>query len=204
MRITGGLARGIPLVLPARGEIRPATDYLREAVFSSLGELVVGASVLDCFAGTGAYSWEALSRGAISATLADKNPAAVSAQKKNFSAVKKSLESAGASVPAVRFLLADLFSARTFSSVFHEKFDLIFCDPPWILWEKADAATMAANVAALARSDSPNTRIIFETPAGFNPPVPEGWTAVRRIGKKGNDQPAATVLAPSASINAEK
>ncbi|MBQ7332683.1 MAG: RsmD family RNA methyltransferase, partial [Opitutales bacterium] len=64
MRITGGIARGIPLILPARGEIRPAPDYLREAVFSSLGALVGGAAVLDCFAGTGAYSWEALSRGA--------------------------------------------------------------------------------------------------------------------------------------------
>ena len=54
MRITGGIARGIPLILPARGEIRPATDYLREAVFSSLGALVGGAAVLDCNAGTGA------------------------------------------------------------------------------------------------------------------------------------------------------
>jgi len=197
MRITGGTARGISLILPTRGEIRPATDYLREAVFSSLGELVVGASVLDCFAGTGAYSWEALSRGAISATLADKNPAAISAQKKNFSAVEKSLESCGKAVPVAKFLLADIFSARPFPQDFSEKFDLVFCDPPWVLWEKSDAPAMATRVASFARAKSPGARVIFETPASFEPPVPAGWQVIRHIGKKGKDQPAATILAPS-------
>ena len=85
MRITGGIARGINLNLPNKGEIRPATDYIREAVFSSLGDLPVDACVLDVFAGTGAYAFEALSRGAKSATLVDKNAAAGTAQKKNAS-----------------------------------------------------------------------------------------------------------------------
>lgn len=195
MRITGGIARGIPLVLPTRGEIRPATDYLREAVFSSLGELVLGTSVLDCFAGTGAYSWEALSRGASSAILADKNPAASVAQKKNFSALKKSLEACGAGVPAVRFLSADLLGARPLPEDLSAA-DLIFCDPPWMLWQKPETARAVEKIATFARKDSPNTRLILETPAGFEPDVPVGWFLVKRIGKKGKDQPVANIFAP--------
>lgn len=194
MRITGGIARGIPLILPARGEIRPATDYLREAVFSSLGALVDGAAVLDCFAGTGAYSWEALSRGAVSAILADKNPAASVAQKKNFASLKKSLESRGASVPAVRFLSADLLSARPLPPDLPEV-DLIFCDPPWALWQKPETALAVEKFAAFARKDSPDARLILETPAGFESGAPAGWVLLKRIGKKGKDQPAANVFA---------
>ncbi|MBQ9758803.1 MAG: RsmD family RNA methyltransferase [Opitutales bacterium] len=194
MRITGGIARGVPLILPTRGEIRPATDYLREAVFSSLGALVSGAAVLDCFAGTGAYSWEALSRGAVSAILADKNPAASVAQKKNFAALKKSLESRGTSVPAVRFFSADLLSARPLPPDLPEA-DLIFCDPPWALWQKPETVLAVEKFAAFARKDSPDARLILETPAGFEPSTPAGWVLLKRIGKKGKDQPVANVFA---------
>lgn len=195
MRITGGIARGIPLSLPARGEIRPATDYLREAVFSSLGPLTEGATVLDCFAGTGAYSWEALSRGAASAILADKNPAASVAQKKNFAAVKKSLESRGVSVPVVRFIATDLLSSRPLPPDLPEA-DLIFCDPPWALWQKPETALAMEKIAAFARKNSPDTRLILETPAGFEPLAPAGWALLKRIGKKGKDQPAANIFIP--------
>ena len=65
MRITGGKARGIPLASPKGDATRPATDQLREAVFSSLGARIEGAQVADLFAGTGAYGLEAMSRGAI-------------------------------------------------------------------------------------------------------------------------------------------
>ena len=61
MRITGGQARGIPLKTPKQGEIRPATDYLRQAVFSSLADIVPGTRVLDLF-----RSWDADGDGAVS------------------------------------------------------------------------------------------------------------------------------------------
>jgi len=53
MRITGGQARGIPLNLPKGDAVRPATDALRQAVFSSLAMRVPGATFLDLFAGSG-------------------------------------------------------------------------------------------------------------------------------------------------------
>ncbi|HTB63133.1 MAG TPA: RsmD family RNA methyltransferase, partial [Opitutales bacterium] len=91
MRITGGRARGIVLKIPQRGELRPATDYLRQAVFSSLGPRVVGARVLDLFAGTGAYGLEALSRGAAHVTWVDANGSAITAIRANLAAVAKSM-----------------------------------------------------------------------------------------------------------------
>ncbi len=48
-------------------------DRVREALFSTLGDLVEGAQVLDLFAGTGAFGFEALSRGAASAAFVEKD-----------------------------------------------------------------------------------------------------------------------------------
>ena len=75
MRITGGLARSIPLILPKGDAVRPATDALRQAVFSSLAARVAGARFLDLFAGSGAYGLEALSRGASSGVFVEKRRA---------------------------------------------------------------------------------------------------------------------------------
>ena len=52
MRITGGKARGILIKAPTGDTTRPATDRMREAIFSSLGPSVEGSRVADLFAGT--------------------------------------------------------------------------------------------------------------------------------------------------------
>lgn len=82
MRIIGGRHRGRTLRLPAGVSLRPTADRVRQAVFNVLEHGVdwpgvAGASVLDLFAGTGAYGIEALSRGAGHATFVDSHPAAV-------------------------------------------------------------------------------------------------------------------------------
>ncbi|MCF6116852.1 16S rRNA (guanine(966)-N(2))-methyltransferase RsmD [Mesorhizobium muleiense] len=68
MRIVGGEFRGRPLATPRSSAIRPTTDRTREAVFNVLAhrfpDRLVGARVLDLFAGTGGFGLEALSRGA--------------------------------------------------------------------------------------------------------------------------------------------
>src|SRR5471030_2715621 len=91
MRISGGAARGITLVAPKGDAVRPATDGLRQAVFSSLGARVAGARFLDLFAGSGAYGLEALSRGATGGVFVESNHRAVGCLRKNLSAVCKSL-----------------------------------------------------------------------------------------------------------------
>lgn len=188
MRITGGRARGIPLTLPARGEIRPATDYIREAVFSSVGPLVEGASILDLFAGTGAYALESLSRGAARVTMVDKNPAAAAAQRKNLAAVAKSL---GLADPPALIATDDALRWSPPASSEFSGYDVIFADPPWVLWE-TEAAALVARLAAFAAAGD-HARLVLEAPGRFDPPVPPGWRLHRKL-SKGKDSPGAAIL----------
>ena len=89
MRISGGVARGIPLVVPKGDAVRPATDGMRQAVFSSLGARVPGAHFLDLFAGSGSYGLEALSRGAAGGIFVEKNVKAAACVRQNIAVVCK-------------------------------------------------------------------------------------------------------------------
>src|SRR5947208_1800492 len=73
MRITGGQAAGRILKAPKGLAVRPTPDLVKQAVFNSLGARVVGATILELFAGTGALSLECLSRGAKSAICVEKS-----------------------------------------------------------------------------------------------------------------------------------
>lgn len=64
MRILAGTLKGRSIKGPSGKGIRPTPQIVREAIFDILGQGVVGATVLDLFAGTGALGLEALSRGA--------------------------------------------------------------------------------------------------------------------------------------------
>jgi 16S rRNA (guanine966-N2)-methyltransferase len=69
MRVIAGELKGKRLVSFAGRSIRPTSERAREAVFNILGDRVRGSVVLELFAGTGAFSIEALSRGATSAVM---------------------------------------------------------------------------------------------------------------------------------------
>jgi 16S rRNA (guanine(966)-N(2))-methyltransferase RsmD len=71
MRVRAGEFKGRQLVAPRGWKVRPTSERVREAIFSTLGERVEGAVVLDLYCGTGALAIEALSRGAARATLVD-------------------------------------------------------------------------------------------------------------------------------------
>ena len=83
MRVIAGRAGGVRLVSPKNG-VRPTMDRVKAAIFSSLGEMVIGARVLDLFAGTGALGIEALSRGAESALFVEKDRQSIAAIDKNL------------------------------------------------------------------------------------------------------------------------
>src|SRR5947209_15464522 len=83
MRIIAGTAGGTLLVMPKGPDIRPSPDKVKQAIFSSLGERVAGARVLDLYAGTGALGLEALSRGASEAVLVDNSRFSVEAATAN-------------------------------------------------------------------------------------------------------------------------
>ena len=119
MRVIAGVAGGIRLTVP-ESDVRPTMDRVKAAIFSSLGERVIGARVLDLFAGTGALGIEALSRGAASALFVEEKRAAVSAIEQNF--IRTKLR--GRVRPQEVFAFLE-------SAVRGERFDLIFADPPY-------------------------------------------------------------------------
>jgi 16S rRNA (guanine966-N2)-methyltransferase len=87
MRIVGGQFGGRRLVTPKDARVRPTADRVREAWMSILGEALVGARVLDLYAGSGALGLEALSRGAESAAFVELNPPSLSALHDNIAAL---------------------------------------------------------------------------------------------------------------------
>jgi 16S rRNA (guanine966-N2)-methyltransferase len=123
MRVVAGAAGGIHLTVP-KTDVRPTMDRVKAAIFSSLGARVIGARVLDLFAGTGALGIEALSRGAASALFIEKNLAAIAAIEANLTKTKL----------RGRVRKADVFGLLR-SSNGGDRFDIIFADPPY---EKTD------------------------------------------------------------------
>src|SRR5204862_5707483 len=83
MRVIAGAAGGIRLDVP-KTNVRPTMDRVKAAIFSSLGERVINARVLDLFAGTGGLGIEALSRGAASAFFVDENREALQTIEQNL------------------------------------------------------------------------------------------------------------------------
>ncbi len=96
------------------------TGRAREALFSSLGDVVVGARVLDLFAGSGALGLEALSRGAASAVFVERARAAVASLRANLAAVALGGE-------------VHVGEAEDYLAGPGLVFDLAFVDPPYSL-----------------------------------------------------------------------
>jgi 16S rRNA (guanine966-N2)-methyltransferase len=119
MRVIAGTAGGLRLFAPRTG-VRPTMDRVKAAIFSSLGERVIGARVLDLFAGTGALGIEALSRGARSATFVESDRQAIAA-------IERNLAQTGLSG---RICKQDVFAFLQHASRV-EMNDVIFADPPY-------------------------------------------------------------------------
>lgn len=119
MRVVAGTAGGLPLFVP-RTELRPTMDIVKSAIFSSLGDAITGARVLDLFAGTGALGIEALSRGAKSVVFVDNASAAVAAIKRNLERTR--LEGTVCEMDIFRYL--DRLPPT-------ERFEVAFADPPY-------------------------------------------------------------------------
>jgi len=181
MRISGGAARGIPLLVPKGDAVRPATDGLRQAVFSSLATRVPAARFLDLFAGSGAYGLEALSRGAQGGVFVEQNARAADCLRRNLTAVCKSLRRAE---DDLLVLTGDASAVPLGGGAAP---DLVFVDPPYDLIGELVIPLFARLSAALV--GQPDPLVIFEMPGGTEL-QPAGWTAVKRLGK-GFRQPSA-------------
>ena len=123
MRVIAGTAGGVPLFVP-KTDLRPTMDQVRAAIFSALGERVVGARVLDLFAGTGALGIEALSRGAASVVFVDSDRRAVET-------IRRNLEKTRLVGPSATVHGAEVFGVLSRGWGVTGPFDLIFADPPY-------------------------------------------------------------------------
>jgi 16S rRNA (guanine966-N2)-methyltransferase len=190
MRITGGMARGILLDVPNGAEfLRPATDFLREAVFSSIGHGVRKAFVLDLFAGVGSYGLEAISRGADACIFVEKNRLAVDSIGNNVKRVKKAV----ATDFSTRIFCQDVFA---WSETCNAEFDIIFIDPPYGMVETRGGELLTTWSKFLKNSE--NSRIVMEVPGSFDVGMPPGTVELRRLGRQGNSrQPNAIVCGKS-------
>jgi 16S rRNA (guanine966-N2)-methyltransferase len=179
MRITGGQARGITLRIPKGDLVRPATDAMRQAVFSSIASRIEGAWFLDLFAGSGAYGLEALSRGAVGGVWVEKNAKVAACVRQNVTAVCKSLARDEHDLTVLNL------DATTVPVNGGAVPDLVFIDPPYDLIESVASGVFARLTPLLATK--PDPVIIFEMPGELTL-KPDGWTCVRRLGK-GAHQP---------------
>lgn len=116
----GGEVKGFELRAPPGRETRPTSDKVREAIFDVLGDAVEGARVLDLYAGSGALSIEALSRGATHAHLVEARAPACEAIRRNLVHTHMAHRAKLWCMPVGRVL-----------SKLVDRFDLITLDPPY-------------------------------------------------------------------------
>ena len=120
LRVIAGIKRGMKLAEFEGDNIRPTTDRIKENIFNIISPYIAGAKVLDMFAGTGALSIEAVSRGAASALLCELSDLSAKI-------VKQNLKKADFG-DKCRLVIGDSIN---YAKDTKEKFDIIFLDPPY-------------------------------------------------------------------------
>ena len=161
VRIIGGKWRGKKLGFPSIPGLRPTPDRIRETVFNWLQ----GARVLDLFAGSGAFGFEALSRGAAYTVFVEIDRNAVAQLKTHLRALH--IDNAQVEhCAAVQFLLGGLLDAD------RQPFDIVFLDPPYGQNLLQPCITELENRQFLAD----NAYIYLEAERALKTlPLPENW-----------------------------
>ena len=120
MRVIAGSKRGKKLAVFPGDAVRPTSDRVRENIFNIISPYISDAVVLDLFAGTGAFSVEALSRGAKECILCDMSPSSIQLVRKNLDMTDLIAQANVITTEALQYL------ANT-----EGQFDIIFLDPPY-------------------------------------------------------------------------
>ena len=155
LRITGGKWRGRRLQVPAGA--RPTTERVREAIWGRWQMRVEGARVLELFAGSGAMSLEALSRGAHRSIAVERSVVPLRLLERNAAELEADVETVRAALPAQWSLVCRRLG---------EPVDLVFLDPPY---RDGVSERLLSDVAtALA----PGGRVAVEHRSGLDIPVP--------------------------------
>lgn len=153
MRIVGGKLGGLRFEAPEGEGTRPTSERVREALSSALlaRGLLVDATVLDLFAGSGALGFEAISRGARSLVSVEQDPRVV----KGLRAAVKKLRIED----VTEILPVDALSQRLGRALAGKRFTLVFVDPPYAL---ADRVPKMLDDLADAGILGDDTTVVFE------------------------------------------
>ncbi len=170
LRVVGGSLRGRKWTFPDAPGLRPTPDRVRETLFNWLQPHIAGMRVLDLFAGSGALAFEALSRGAATATLVESDRAAATELRSTasrFGLTQASIENTDA--------LGLLRTAAPGS------FDLVFLDPPFASGLLDSALMLVGQRQLLAGGGFCYIELAADSSL---PQLPEGWVP-HRAGKAG-------------------
>lgn len=167
MRIIAGTLKGRRLLGPADDRVRPTSDRLRETLFNIIAPHIDGARVLDGYAGTGAVSIEAISRGAVEVEAYDVSPSAVGGARRNIEAC----------VVGDRCRLKRTDFLRTSGDPDR---DVIFLDPPYDI-ESLDAPLQVAETRL-----APGGLVVLEHRRSRESPADVGALTRVRVVKAGD------------------
>jgi len=160
LRIIGGTWRGRKIDFATEPGVRPTPDRIRETLFSWLQREIYGARCLDLFSGSGALSFEALSRGADEVVMVDQSSPVV----KQLIANAKLLKSNCAQI--------ELCSADSYLQRPPQPFDIVFLDPPFQQHALKQYCEQLESGGWLA----PRAMIYMEREKGNPPPaLPTSW-----------------------------
>ena len=176
MRIIGGSAAGLILKAPAGYDVRPTPDLVRQAIFNSLGERVVGTRVLELFGGTGALSLECLSRGAAHAFCIEHSAKHARFIAQNLAATRLPAES-------FQVRVQDVFVAIQQLAVAQRRFDLILADPPFgkknVGQRSESFSQRLLDHAAVPQLLAPNGLFVLGHTKRDTLSLPTGWREIK-------------------------
>lgn len=174
MRVVAGELRGRRINAPLGKKTRPTTDKAREATFNALGSLgvVVGARVVDAFAGSGALGIEALSRGAEHCTFIERDREALEVLRENL----ETLGLVDRSTVVRGDAMTNIGLVRNAS--------LVLADPPYEFAQWSQFLGEVACDLVVAESDRDMNNVINGEINGASPAM-TGWevTRVKRYGR---------------------
>lgn len=174
MRIVAGTHRGRRIAAPRGAATRPTADRVRESLFALVGP-VDGLDVLDLFAGSGALGLEALSRGAASATLVERDPRAAATIRANAASLDLG--------DRVRVVARDWRAALRSERAAGRVYGLCLLDPPYAMSDRVVDA-LGAPLAPLMTGPG---IVVIERPAALPPPRPKGLEIATRTDRTYGD-----------------
>jgi 16S rRNA (guanine966-N2)-methyltransferase len=162
MRIIAGSHKGRRLLTPVAHDVRPTSGRVKEALFSILGDRIVGATFLDLCAGTGAIGIEAMSRGAERVVFVESDMNSLRLLQTNLNRCSLSEE-------------ADVYAGDARSYLLHashqaQAFDIIFADPPY----RDNSVNTLLPILGQSANIRPHTVVILEHPTTTQIPLQVG------------------------------